>query len=163
VARVLIVGCGARGQALAADLQAAGHRVRGTTRDPARAQALADAGIEPHVGDPDRIGTLLRALEHVTVVVWLMGSAHGDRESLSALHGTRLAMMLERSVDTTVRGFVYEARGSVPDDLLAAGAATVREANGTWEVPVALLRADPADHDAWRRDARTAVEALLAI
>ena len=34
MARVLIVGCGGRGQALARELAAAGHAVRGTTRSP---------------------------------------------------------------------------------------------------------------------------------
>ena len=58
MARVLIVGCGCRGRALAEDLRAAGHAVRGTTRDPARAAAIAAAGAEPYVGDPDRIGSL---------------------------------------------------------------------------------------------------------
>ena len=37
MARVLIVGCGGRGRALARELVAAGHTVRGTTRDPAHA------------------------------------------------------------------------------------------------------------------------------
>ena len=34
MARVLIVPCGCRGRALAAELAAAGHAVRGTTRSP---------------------------------------------------------------------------------------------------------------------------------
>ena len=66
VARVLIVGCGCRGQALARDLVAAGHAVRGTTRDQANAGAIRAAGAEPYVGDPDRIGTLMDALAGVT-------------------------------------------------------------------------------------------------
>ena len=44
VARVLIVGCGCRGQALARELRAAGHAVRGTTRDPARADGDRGGG-----------------------------------------------------------------------------------------------------------------------
>ena len=47
MARVLIVGCGCRGRALAADLRGAGHAVRGTTRDPGRTAAIAAAGAEP--------------------------------------------------------------------------------------------------------------------
>ena len=77
MARVLIVGCGCLGRALAEDLRAAGHAVRGTTRDPARAAAIAAAGAEPYVGDPDRIGTRLDALAGVTVLCWLMGTAEG--------------------------------------------------------------------------------------
>ena len=41
MARVLIVPCGCRGRALAARLAAAGHVVRGTTRDPATPYAWA--------------------------------------------------------------------------------------------------------------------------
>ena len=68
MARVLIVGCGCRGQALARDLVAAGHAVRGTTRSEDRTAAIAEAGAEPYVGDPDRIGTLMGALSGVTIV-----------------------------------------------------------------------------------------------
>ena len=84
MARVLIVGCGCRGQALARDLRAAGHAVRGTTRDPARAPAIAAAGAEPYVGDPDRIATLMDALSGVTILCWLMGSASGDNARATA-------------------------------------------------------------------------------
>src|SRR6185436_19327065 len=73
VARVLIVGCGCRGRALATDLLAAGHAVRGTTREPLRVAAIAAAGVEPYVGDPDRIATLMQGLAGVTIVCWLMG------------------------------------------------------------------------------------------
>ena len=69
VARVLIVPCGCRGRALARELRAAGHAVRGTTRDAAHAAAIAEAGAEPYVGDPDRIATLMEALHGVTIVV----------------------------------------------------------------------------------------------
>ena len=74
MARALIVPCGCRGRALAGELRAAGHAVRGTTRDPARAPLIAESGAEPYVGDPDRIGTLMDALQSVTVVCWLMGT-----------------------------------------------------------------------------------------
>ena len=74
MARVLIVGCGCRGQALARDLRAAGHAVRGTTRDPGKAAAIAATGAEPYVGDPDRVATLMEALTGVTIVCWLMGT-----------------------------------------------------------------------------------------
>jgi 3-hydroxyisobutyrate dehydrogenase-like beta-hydroxyacid dehydrogenase len=48
VARILIVGCGCRGQGLARDLRAAGHAVRGTTRDPGKLAAIAATGAEPY-------------------------------------------------------------------------------------------------------------------
>src|SRR6478609_5840747 len=127
LARVLIVGCGCRGRSLARALLADGHAVRGTTREPAATAGLRVDGIEPWVGDPDRIGTLTGALDGVTVACWLLGSATGEPETLAALHGPRLRSFCERVVDTTVRGLVYEAAGTVPAGLLAGGAEIARE------------------------------------
>ena len=45
--------------------------VRGTTRDPAKLDAIAAAGAEPYLGDPDRIATLMDALAQTTIVAWL--------------------------------------------------------------------------------------------
>jgi nucleoside-diphosphate-sugar epimerase len=163
VARVLIVGCGCRGQALARELIAAGHAVRGTTRDPARAAAIAAAGAEPYVGDPDRIGTLMEALAGVTVVCWLMGSAGGDPERVFALHDGRLRMLWEKLVDTPVRGVVYEAAGSVDPAALRRGEAVARVAHETWRIPLEYLRADPADHAAWLAAGRAAVDRVLGL
>ncbi|HEX5146304.1 MAG TPA: hypothetical protein VFV85_04720, partial [Conexibacter sp.] len=66
MARVLIVGCGCRGQALARELRARGHAVRGTTRDEAGRAAIEAAGAEAWIGDPDRIATISYALDGVT-------------------------------------------------------------------------------------------------
>jgi len=162
VARVLIVGCGCRGQALARALRADGHAVRGTTRGEAGRAAIEVAGAEVWIGDPDRIASISYALDGVTILCWLMGSAEGSAERLEALHGSRLKMLLERTIDTTVRGIVYEAAGSVDAGLLDAGAETVERACAYSEIPHALLRADPADHDAWRAGARACVAELLA-
>jgi len=76
VARVLIVGCGCRGQALAREIVAAGHAVRGTTRDPARTEAIRVAGAEAYVGDPDRIGTLMDGLAGVNRRLLADGLGH---------------------------------------------------------------------------------------
>jgi len=160
VARILIVGCGGRGRALASELVAAGHAVRGTTRDPERVAAIAAVGAEGYVGDPDRIATLMEALAGVTVVAWLLGSAEGD--GAAELHAGRLRMLCEKLVDTPVRGLVYEGAGTLPDELLAGGAEIVRAAAATWNIPVELLATPPADCDAWTRDALAAVERLLA-
>ncbi len=162
VARVLIVGCGCRGQALAADLRAAGHAVRGTTRDPARAAAIAAAGAEPYVGDPDRIGTLMEALAGVTVVCWLMGTATGTPEQVAALHDGRLRMLWEKLVDTPVRGVVHEAAGPLPVDVLARGRAVAEVSSETWRIPLAVVETDPLDHAAWRSAAGSAVAQLLS-
>lgn len=162
MARVLIVGCGCRGQALARALRDRGHAVRGTTRDEARRAQIEAAGAEVWIGDPDRIATIHYALADVTILCWLMGSASGTREQLEALHGSRLRMLLERTIDTTVRGLLYEAAGSVEAALLAAGAETVRAACGKSEIPHALLGANPADHEAWLAAALAAIDGLLA-
>jgi uncharacterized protein YbjT (DUF2867 family) len=158
---VLIVGCGCRGRSLARALRAEGHAVRGTTRDPAIGARLDGDGIEPWIGDPDRVGTLTGALDGVTVVCWLLGSATGEPEALAALHGPRLRAFCEKVVDTTVRGLVYEAGGTVPADLLAGGAEITREAARTWEIPLRILDADPADRAEWLGAAGRGVRELL--
>ncbi|MGB2712087.1 MAG: NAD(P)H-binding protein [Conexibacter sp.] len=160
--RVLIVGCGCRGQQLARVLRQRGHAVRGTTRSQRRVAAIEAAGAEAWVGDPDRIASISYALDGVTILCWLLGSAHGTPEQLAALHGSRLKMLLERTIDTTVRGLVYEAAGTVDAALLADGAATVRAACSYSEIPHALLDVDPADDAAWSDGALACVEELLA-
>ena len=143
MARVLIVPCGCRGRELAAELVAAGHAVRGTTRSEANAGAIAAAGAEPYVGAPDRIGTLMGALAGVTVVCWMLGRVpDGD------LHGGRLRMLFSKLVDTPVRGVVYER-------ALPEGEAIARDAAERWQIPVEIV--DPGD------DAKAAVDRLLGL
>jgi uncharacterized protein YbjT (DUF2867 family) len=162
VARILIVGCGCRGQALARELLGAGHAVRGTTRSAERAEEIAAAGAEPFVGDPDRIGTLMDALGEVTIVCWLFGTASGDPERVAALHDGRLRMLCEKLVDTGVRGVVYEAAGSVSAEALDRGEEIARDAHARWMIPLEILTAAPDDREAWLRAAVEAVERLLS-
>jgi uncharacterized protein YbjT (DUF2867 family) len=162
MARVLIVGCGCRGRELARGLLADGHAVRGTTREPARAAEIAAIGAEAWIGDPARLATLSRALEAVTVVCWLLASARGGPDGIAALHQERLRSYLREMVDTTVRGFVYEAAGTAEPQLLSRGRAIVEEATAAWEIPAVVLEADPADVTAWVGAGREAVRALLA-
>jgi uncharacterized protein YbjT (DUF2867 family) len=162
VARVLIIGCGCRGQALARVLVAAGHAVRGTTRDPRRTPDIEAAGAEPTIGDPDRIGTLMASLDGVAVVCWLLGTAQGDPEQITALHDGRLRMLCERVVDTPVRGIVYEAAGSIPDEARATGRERALQASRTWRIPLRILETDPAAYDQWLDEAENAVNTLLA-
>lgn len=162
MARILIVGCGCRGRALATALAADGHAVRGTSRTDAGRAAIEAGGTEGVVADPDRLGTVLGALEGVAVVCWLMGTAAGTAEGLAALHGPRLQTLLEKLVDTPVRGVVYEARGTAPEDLLARAAAQVEAAGTTFRIPVAAIRAEPARHEAWLADALAAVASELS-
>jgi NAD(P)-dependent dehydrogenase (short-subunit alcohol dehydrogenase family) len=145
MARVLIVGCGCRGRALARRLAAEGYALRGTTRDPARRAGIEAAGAEAVIADPDRLGTILSRLAGVSAVCWLLGSA----ENAPDLHGARLRTLLERLVDTQVRGVVYEAGGSVDDGLLADGAAILREASLRWRIPAEVVKEDPSSHDEW--------------
>ncbi len=161
MARCLIIGCGCRGLSLTRELIAAGHAVRGTTRDPGRRAEIEATGAEAVIGDPDVVATLARSLEHVSIACVLLGSAVGSPEQLAALHGTRLEMLLTRMLDTTVRGIVYEAAGSVDAALLGAGAARVRERCEDSRIPYVLLEADPADVDAWTDAAVAAVNRAL--
>lgn len=135
--------------------------MRGTTRSVARSSQIEAAGAQAFVGDPDRVATLAPAFEHVGVACVLLGSATGTPVQLEALHGTRLDMLVERMLDTTVRGVVYEAAGSVPRALLAAGAERVAHACERSLIPYVLLSADPADHDGWPAAACEAVEQVL--
>jgi uncharacterized protein YbjT (DUF2867 family) len=159
VARVLIVGCGCRGRELAWELRAAGHAVRGTTRAREHTAEIEAAGAEPVLADPDRLGTLMTQLHGVSLLCWLMGSAEGA--TAEALHGPRLRTLLERLVDTPVRGVVYEAAGSVLPEVLAGGAAAVREASARWSIPAEVVEADPRDREAWLAAMTGAVERLL--
>jgi putative NADH-flavin reductase len=151
---VLIVGCGCRGQALARELVSAGHAVRGTTRDPGRHRDIEAAGAEPVSADPDRLATLMSAIEGTSVVCWLMGTAEDGDE----LHGARLTSMLEHIVDTHVRGLVYET-GALDR---AEGIAAARHAAATYSMPVEILDGDPRNHDQWTAAAVAAVNRVLS-
>jgi hypothetical protein len=96
----------------------------------------------------------------VTVLVWLMGSVPG--EAGETVNGPRLESLLEKLVDSPVRGLVYEAAGTAPAAALAAGAARVEAAAERFRIPARVLRADPADPEAWVEEARAAVLGLLA-
>jgi len=147
--RALLVGGGRAGLALTRELAAEGHAVRFVTRTEKRRPAIEEAGGECWIGTPDRIGSLRYALDNVTVLLWLLGPvADGD------LHGSRLTMMLERTIDTTVRGVVYEGT--------AAGAAEVERLAAYNEIPHAVVGTPRDDEAAWVAAVRTAVEDVLA-
>jgi riboflavin biosynthesis pyrimidine reductase len=156
-----MVGGGCRGLRLARELVADGHAVRAVTRTEDRRAEIEAAGCECWIGDPDRIGTLRYALDNVTVLLWLLGTATGP--NVAELHGPRLRMMLEKVTDTTVRGVLYEAGGTVDAAFLQAGAAEVARARELNEIPGALLDADPRDEGAWVAAARAAIARLLAV
>jgi hypothetical protein len=157
VARVLIVGCGCRGQALGRELSAE-HAVRGTRRAPERLAELEETGIEGVVADPDRLATIVPVLSGVSVVCWLMGTADGSPE----VHGARLQALCEHLVDTPVRGLVYEAAGTVDRALLEQGANIVREAARIWHIRGEVVTADPAAHQEWLGATKEAVGRTLS-
>jgi uncharacterized protein YbjT (DUF2867 family) len=185
VARLLIVGGGARGRLLAAELVTEGHAVRIVTRSESRRAAIEAAGAECLIADPDRLGTMRPALEAVTVACWLLATARGPRPQVEALHGSRLELFVHQLIDTTVRGFVYEAPSLVSaspvatseraaasgvgvDGLVAPAvviegcraASTLAQRNA---IPLSVLTADPGDRDAWLSQAHAAVASLLGI
>ena len=110
------------------------------------------------MADPDRLATLVPAISGVTVVCWLMGSAAGS----PGVNGDRLQTLMEHLVDTPVRGFVYEAAGSVDAPLLERGAQIVRIASETWRIRAEVISADPALHDEWLEAMKEAVERTLS-
>jgi nucleoside-diphosphate-sugar epimerase len=160
--RCLIIGCGCRGRTLAGSLITAGHSVRGTTRRPDRVSGLQAAGVEPFVGDPDRVGTILPALQQVSVACLLLGSAAGDPDRVAALHGSRLEMLLEKMIDTTVRGVVYESAGNVAAEVLERGRELVSVACQRSRIPCGMIDADPSDHPGWLRGAQAAIDCVTA-
>ena len=91
---------------------------------------------------------------------WLLGSADGGPEALEAIHGPRLERLLEKVVDTPVRGFVYEAAGQVPAALRAEGAALVAEAGERWRIPVEVVDAEPGDPAGWLAGMLSAAQRL---
>jgi hypothetical protein len=160
VARILIIAGGARGRALAGELIAQGHAVRITTRGGAR-EAIEALGAECWIGTPDRIATLRYALDGVTLACWLLGCVRGEPETLRALHGSRLDFFVNQTIDTTVRGLLYEAAGSVDVATLAAGRELITQKALYNAIPLAVLDADPSDQAGWLAQARAAIARLL--
>lgn len=142
MARALLVGCGCHGRELGRSLLAEGWAVRGTSRREDGLAAIEAAGIEPALADPDRVGTVLDHVGDVAVVAWLLGSATGSAAEIEAANRLRLGSLLEKLVDSPVRGFVFEGAGSADPDVLAAGTELVERAGRTWMIPVRVVTAE---------------------
>ncbi len=162
MARILILGGGQRGRWLASRLGEQGHASRIITRDESGRAGIEEAGAQCWIGTPDRLGTLIGALDGVTIACWLLGCATGGEEEVRALHGLRLHSFMVKAIDTTIRGVIYEAAGSVPAGVLAGGARVAAQVAAHNEIPLRLLKADPAEREAWRAEASAAVAALLS-
>lgn len=143
-------------------MQSRGHALRGTTRRPEAMADLEAAGVEAVLADPDRVVTLVPAFEHVTVAYVLLGSVSGPPEAAAALHGTRLEMLLTKMLDTTIRGIVYQAAGTVEADVLEGGVERVRATCEDSLIPFSLLRSDPRQAaEEWLEEALAATDAVL--
>jgi uncharacterized protein YbjT (DUF2867 family) len=142
---------------------AEGHAVRVSTRTEEGRAAIEATGAECWIGTPDRLATLRGALDGVTILCWLLGSCAGPEEELLELHTARLEFFLTQAIDTTVRGFVYESRGTTtPPGALAEGERVVRALAHRNAIPTAFLTVDPGDVRPWLAGARAAIAALLA-
>ena len=162
MARILVVGGGCRGRELAGWLTEQGHAVRITTRSADTRQEIERVGAECWPGTPERLATLRGALDGVGIACWLLAGARGEQQELLELHTRRLEFFLTQMIDTTVRGFVYEASGSTPAAAaLAEGEQIARRMCERNAIPLAVLEAGDGQGSAWQRQARSAIEDLL--
>jgi hypothetical protein len=110
-----------------------------------RVSALADAlGRDGNalrvIEDAERLGPLLAALEHVAIVCWLTGSSP-ERFLLGA-------------IDSSMRGFVYEA-GEWELDALET-------ATRNWIPAVAVRGGAATDLGGWLTEVQRAIEHVLS-
>jgi hypothetical protein len=163
VARILIVGGGCRGRALAVRLVEEGrHAVRITTRTESGRAAIEATGAECLIGTPDRLASMRGALDGVTIACWMLATAQGDATQVQALHGSRVASFLSGAVDTTMRGFVYEApRVGMAREAVLAGEQIVRAITERNAIPMATLQADAEDSTVWQTEAWAAIDGLF--
>jgi hypothetical protein len=139
-----------------------GHAVRMTTRSEDARADIEASGAECWIGTPDRLATLRGAMENVTILCWLLGSAAGSESELRELHTSRLEFFLTQAIDTTVRGLVYEGRGTAASAVLVReGERIARKLAERNSIPAAYLSADPSEPDAWLQQAHAAVASLL--
>lgn len=136
--------------------------MRITTRTDSGRAAIEAVGAECLIGTPDRLASLRGALEGVTVACWLLGSPVGGPAQARALHGSRVESFLSQAIDTTMRGFVYEAAGvKVEPQIRAEGERIVRTIAQRNAIPVRILRGDIEDGELWQAEAWEAIDSLL--
>jgi nucleoside-diphosphate-sugar epimerase len=167
VARILIVGGGCRGRRLSEQLSERGHALRVTTRSESTRAAIEATGAECWIGTPDRLATLRGALDSVTIACWMLAAAGGAVDQVAALHGSRLEFFLTQAIDTTVRGFVYDAApvqgADVTREMLAQGERLVGSLTQLNVIPAAVIDgAVGGDDESWIAAASATVDALLA-
>jgi nucleoside-diphosphate-sugar epimerase len=91
----LVVGTGALGARVAGLWRAAGDRVLGTTRRPARAAELAAAGIEPVVADVAGAAPWWHGLPPLATVFWAVGFDRSSGGTHRDVHVTGLGRLLD--------------------------------------------------------------------
>jgi len=155
MARALIVGCGCRGRKLGTALQGAGWVVRGTSRTQAGAETIEAAGIQAVLADPDRIATVLDAIEGVSLIYWLFGTV-----PVPELHGPRLERLLEEIVDTPVRALIYELNAELDPVSATAAFEALRSANERWRIPFEVVAAEYGS-DEWLEGMLAAARELV--
>jgi uncharacterized protein YbjT (DUF2867 family) len=135
MARLLVLGGSShRALGLAREVAADGHAVRAVTRREEHRGKIEATGAECWIGDPNVVGTLRYALDNVTLLIHLLGASEDED-----LHGSRLHMLLERTIDTTVRGVVYET---------GRGREVVEQMTSFNEIPVRMVEYGAPDWDA---------------
>lgn len=162
MARILIVGEGSRCVRLAGSIGSEGHLLRVVVRAQSAREAIECVGAECRVDDLSRLGGMIGALDGVAIVCWLLGSIGGEQQEQADLHGSRLRAFLQRTIDSTVRGVVYEAAGTAPKPILSAGLQVAREVTGANSIPLRVIEQDPADLDSWLAEAHRLVVDLIA-
>jgi uncharacterized protein YbjT (DUF2867 family) len=158
VARVLILGGGCRGRRLAEELVEMEHAVRIVTRSEAGRAAIEATGAECAIGTLHRLASLRGTLDGVSIACWLLSTATGEEE-VRELHDACLRAWLMQAIDTTMRGFVYEAPRE--NATTAAGERIVREIAAHNSIPVSFVRAEPGATEAWCREVGDSVAELL--
>ncbi len=163
MARVLILGGGCRGRQLAAEIVSHGHAVRIVTRSDSSRAAIEEVGAECCIGDPNRLGTLRGVLDGVTVACWLLATATGSPEELRELHVSRLPAFLAQAVDSTMRGFLYEASPAIlaQAPALSEGARLAQDLAGRNAIEATAIAAGPDDVGRWLAEARAALSRYL--
>lgn len=162
MARALLVGCGCCARGAGRLLTERGWSVRGTSRGERGRARIEAAGIEAAEADPDRVGSVVELLGDVTVPVWALGAPAGGDGELEKLQLQRLPSLLEKLVDTPVRGFVWESSLPADADLARRAGALLEDAERRWHLPMRTVAAARADHASWAQAVADAVEAVIS-
>ncbi len=103
---VLVAGCGWLGMPVAVRLLERGHRVTGVRRDPARAPALAAAGVEPLALDLAAPGAEAR-LPETDAIVACQSAASDSPEAYRAAYLEANRALLAAAARSGARALVY--------------------------------------------------------